>query len=229
MGKRWLFRGKKMRVGFGDSIFDSETRELIRAEHPVRLQPKAFQLLEVLLKKRPEAMAKDELHRVLWPNTFVADTTLTGLVKDLRAAIGDDAKTPRFIRTIAAFGYAFSGEARELRRASKAGGFYCRLIAEDGQVGLVAGENTLGRGPDSVLWIDDDTVSRRHARIRVENDGAVIEDLDSRNGTFVGGQRIDAPAVLHDGDRIRLGSFELRFRMSGSPSSTRSTSKRGRR
>src|SRR5262245_65117843 len=119
-----------MRVGFGDSIFDSETRELIRAERPVRLPPKAFQLLEVLLRRRPEAIAKDELHRVLWPDTFVADATLTGLVKDLRAAIGDEAKAPRFIRTVAAFGYAFSGEARELRRAVRESGFYCRLVAE---------------------------------------------------------------------------------------------------
>ena len=217
-----------MRVGFGDSVFDSETRELIRAERSVRLQPKAFQLLDVLLRRRPEAIAKDELHRVLWPNTFVADTTLTTLIKDLRAAIGDDARSPRFIRTVAAFGYAFCGEARESRRASPTG-FVCRVIAPDCQVALAAGESTLGRGPDSVLWIDDDTVSRRHAQIRVENDRAMIEDLDSRNGTFVGGRRIDAPAVLRDGDRIRLGSFDLRVRMSGSPSSTRSASKRGRR
>jgi len=217
-----------MRVGFGDSIFDSDTRELIRAERPVRLQPKAFQLLEVLLHRRPEAIAKDELHRALWPNTFVADTTLTGLIKDLRAATGDDAREPRFIRTIAGFGYAFCGQARELRRTAPAAGYYSRLIAEDAQVSLVAGENVLGRGPDSVLWIDDDTVSRRHARIKVEKDRAVLEDLDSRNGTFVGDQRIEVPAVLRDGDRIRLGSFPLRFRASGSPSSTRSP-KSGRR
>src|SRR5215510_3093987 len=112
-----------MRVGFGDSIFDSETREFIRAERPVRLPPKAFQLLEVLLRRRPEAIAKDDLHRVLWPDTFVADTTLTGLVKDLRAAIGDDARAPNFIRTIAAFGYAFCGDAREVRRSAPAGFF----------------------------------------------------------------------------------------------------------
>jgi DNA-binding winged helix-turn-helix (wHTH) protein len=218
-----------MRVGFGDSLFDSETRELIRAERPVRLQPKAFALLELLLRRRPEAIAKDEIHRALWPDTFVADTTLTGLVKDLRAVIGDDAKAPRFIRTVAAFGYAFSGEARELRRTAKSAGFYCRLIADDSQVGLVEGDNTLGRGADSVLWIDDDTVSRRHARIRVENERAVLEDLDSRNGTFVGEKRIAAPAVLRDGDRIRLGSYPLRFRASGSPSSTRSGRPAGRR
>ena len=131
------------------------------------------------------------------------------------------------IRTISAFGYAFFGEAREVRRSAPAG-FYCRVIGPESQVGLVEGENVLGRGPDSVLWIDDDSVSRRHARIRVEKDSAALEDLDSRNGTFVGDRRIDVPAVLRDGDRIRLGSFALRFRASGSPSSTRSA-RSGRR
>ncbi len=212
-----------MRVHFGDCVFDSETRELIRSKRPVRVPPKAFQLLGLLLEKRPGAMSKDELHRVLWPKTFVADTTLTTLVKELRAAIGDDARAPRFIRTVPAFGYAFSGEAREVRRADPAG-FFCRVIGPESQVTLVDGENILGRGPESALWVDDETVSRRHARIRVEKDNAVLEDLESRNGTFVGDRRIDAPAVLRDGDRIRLGSFALRFRASGSPSSTRSAS-----
>jgi hypothetical protein len=189
----------------------------------VRVSPKAFQLLSVLIERRPKALAKDELHAVLWPKTFVADTTLTGLVKEIRAAIGDDARTPRFIRTISAFGYAFSGEGREVRRLAPTG-FSCRVIGPESQVGLVEGENVLGRGPDSVLWMDDDTVSRCHARIRVEKDNAVLEDLDSRNGTFVGDRRIDAPSALRDGDRIRLGSVALRFRASGSPSSTRSAS-----
>ena len=89
-------------------------------------------------------------------------------------------------------------------------------------MGLVEGENILGRGPDSVLWIDDDTVSRSHARIRVEKAGAVLEDLDSRNGTFIGDRRLDAPAALRDRDEFRLGNLKLRFRASGGPSSTRS-------
>ena len=172
-----------MRFRFGDCVLDSETHELLREGRGVRVSPKAFQLLSVLIEKRPKALSKDELHAVLWPKTFVADTTLTGLVKEIRAVIGDDARTPRFIRTISAFGYAFSGEGQEVRRSAPTG-FSCRVIGPESQVGLVEGENVLGRGPDSVLWMDDDTVSRRHARIRVEKDSAVLEDLDSRNGTF---------------------------------------------
>jgi DNA-binding winged helix-turn-helix (wHTH) protein len=215
-----------MRVRFGDCVFDSETRELLRVGRAARVSPRAFQLLQVLLEKRPKAVSKDELHAVLWPKTFVADTTLTGLVKELRAAIGDDARAPRFIRTIPAFGYAFSGEARDVRRPVRVG-YFCRVIGPDSQAGLADGDNILGRGPESVLWIDEETVSRRHARIRVERESAVLEDLSSRNGTFLGKRRVDAQAVLRDGDEIRLGNLSLRFRASGSPESTRSAS-RGR-
>jgi len=217
-----------MRVRFGDCVFDSETRELVRAERAARLSPKAFQLLEVLLEKRPKALSKDQIHAALWPKTFVADTALTTLVKELRAAIGDDAEAPRFVRTVPAFGYAFSGEATEVRRRQRAG-FYCRLIGPDSEASLSDGENVVGRGPESVLWVDDETVSREHARIRIEGEKAILEDLGSHNGTFVGRRQIKAPTVLRNGDQIRLGHLRLTFRASGSPESTKSTSAPRRR
>jgi len=211
-----------MRFRFGDCILDSETHELLRDSRAVRVSPKAFQLLSVLIERRPKALSKDELHSALWPETFVADTTLTGLVKELRAAIGDDAREPRFVRTVPAYGYAFSGEGREVRRTGPTG-FFCRVIGPDAQATLADGENILGRGPDSVLWIDDDTVSRRHARISVGKASATLEDLGSHNGTFLWGRRLDSPASLRDGDKIRLGSLEVRYRASASSESTAST------
>jgi DNA-binding winged helix-turn-helix (wHTH) protein len=210
-----------MRVRFGDCVFDSETRELTRLGSRVHLSPKAFQLLERLLERRPKALSKEQLHESLWPRTFVADTTLTTLVKETRAAIGDDARAPRFIRTIPAFGYAFSGEVREERGPSPSG-LCCRLVGQGSEVNLGEGENVLGRGPDSVLWLDDETVSRRHARIRIENECALLEDLESRNGTFLRSERLRAPAELRDGDEIRLGSVVVRFRCYRSPGSTKS-------
>lgn len=99
---------------------DAETRELTRGGRPAHITPMAFRLLQVLIEKRPKAMSKEQLHDFLWPRTFVSDATLTGLVKEVRAAIGDDAKAPRFIRTVAAFGYAFSGESPRSRAPPRA-------------------------------------------------------------------------------------------------------------
>ena len=69
----------------------------------------------------------------------------------------------------------------------------------------------LGREDDADVVIDDTSVSRHHAVITICGEDAVIEDLESKNGTFVGSQRIEAPAGLRDGDRITLGSARLTF------------------
>jgi DNA-binding winged helix-turn-helix (wHTH) protein/Tfp pilus assembly protein PilF len=98
-----------MRIRFGDCTFDSASRTLERAGERVRISGKAFQLLELLLAARPNPIAKEELFAKLWPDTFVSDANLAGLVKEIRAAIGDDARAPRYIRTVHRFGYAFSG------------------------------------------------------------------------------------------------------------------------
>jgi diguanylate cyclase (GGDEF)-like protein len=77
---------------------------------------------------------------------------------------------------------------------------------------LERGATILGRGPDSTIPIDDDTVSRHHARIVRDGDGRYsIEDLSSTNGTFLGSRRI-AREMLSTGDRVQLGARSiLRF------------------
>ena len=109
-----------MRVRFGDCVLDSETRELRVGGKLVHVQPKAFQFLELLLQNRPKALSKDVLHERLWPGTFVSDGTLTSLLAEVREVVGDDAHQPRFIRTVHRFGYAFSGEAQEVRETQSA-------------------------------------------------------------------------------------------------------------
>lgn len=102
-----------MRVLFGDCTFDSEARTLVRGADTVRLSGKAFQLLELLLAARPNPIAKSDLFARLWPDTFVSEANLASLVKEIRAAIADDARAPRFVRTVHRFGYAFSAPATE--------------------------------------------------------------------------------------------------------------------
>ena len=81
----------------------------------------------------------------------------------------------------------------------------------------------IGRDSGAVVWIDDASVSRRHARIAVDEDGATIEDLGSKNGTYVRGKRIEKPARLSDRDVIKIGPARMAFRLFRKTGSTAST------
>jgi len=76
---------------------------------------------------------------------------------------------------------------------------------------LQAARETIGRAPDSDLFLDDVTVSRQHAVIERDDDGLYIKDLESLNGTFVNRARITARQRLHDGDEVQIGKFKLTF------------------
>jgi pSer/pThr/pTyr-binding forkhead associated (FHA) protein len=84
------------------------------------------------------------------------------------------------------------------------------------------GDNLRGRGPDLLVWIDDESVSRRHARIRIRQGSAVLEDLGSKNGTYLAGRKISEPATLCDGDKIRIGPQTLTFRVFSGAGPTKS-------
>jgi DNA-binding winged helix-turn-helix (wHTH) protein len=212
-----------MRVRFGECLLDSDTRELTVRGETVHLQPKAFQFLELLLQNRPKAVSKNEIHEKLWPGTFVSDGTLTSLLAEIRDAIEDRARDPRFVRTVHRFGYAFSGPAQEAqeRAAAVAGQRYaCWLVRGRRRYALAPGESIIGRDPGAPVFLDDASVSRRHARIVVSDGGATLEDLSSKNGTKIGDREVEAPVPLSDGDRIRIGSVALTLRIFPMPDST---------
>ena len=70
---------------------------------------------------------------------------------------------------------------------------------------LSPGVNTIGREPKSTVCINDASVSRGHARITIDGEGATLEDLHSKNGTSVMGEVITGPRVLKDGDEVEFG------------------------
>jgi DNA-binding winged helix-turn-helix (wHTH) protein len=222
-----------MRLAFGDCIFDSGTREVSRGGKLASVSPKAFRLLEILAEKRPNAVSKEELYRLLWPDTFVSEVNLANLVVELRAALGDNARAPRILRTVPRFGYAFAADAAAMSEKSPARprtSFACRLVWGPREIALDPGENLIGRDRDSVVWIDDASVSRRHARISIDDTGATVEDLGSKNGTFVRGRRIVKSARLADRDAIKVGPASMIFRLfkrTGSTASTVEERKRG--
>ena len=74
---------------------------------------------------------------------------------------------------------------------------------------LGTGETVAGRSPSSQIVLGPPSVSRRHARFRVERDRCFVTDLGSRCGTFVGGGRISAETEVVAGDKIRLGEVAL--------------------
>jgi hypothetical protein len=80
-----------------------------------------------------------------------------------------------------------------------------------GESFATAGPRTLiGRSPDCDVFLDDVTVSRRHAEITHENDSYVIRDLGSLNGTFVNRHRIET-SVLADDDEVQIGKYRMTF------------------
>lgn len=210
-----------MRVTFGRCLFDSGAREVFRDARPVAISPKAFRLLEILIDRRPNAVSKDQLRELLWPNAFVSDANLPNLVAELRAGLLDEARNPRVIRTVQRFGYAFCAEAVPVPTESGRPAAF-KLIWADRAIALREGENLLGREPDVTVWIDVHSVSRRHARIVVSGDRATLEDLGSKNGTFLKGEAVTRPAALSDGDRLRIGTVEMTVRRYAGAVSTQS-------
>lgn len=216
-----------MRTRFGSLTLDTDARQLLRGSEVVPLSPKAFDLLALLVEHRPRALSKGELHDRLWPGTFVTESNLAGLVAEIRRAVQDDARTPRFVRTVQRFGYAFAGAVgnagADARPSSDPSGFW--LSSGRGKIPLMQGENVLGRDADTGGF-DSATVSRRHARIVIAGEQAHLEDLGSKNGTFLRGRRIAGREALADGDTINLGEVVLTFRTPSNDRSTRTWKRR---
>jgi DNA-binding winged helix-turn-helix (wHTH) protein len=212
-----------LRVRFGEFVLDRDSRQLFRDGAEVHLQPKAYEVLDLLVRSRPRALSKQHIRAQLWPETVVGDASLTVAVAELRAALGDDSKEPRFVRTVYGFGYAFGGEAEaEKPGGAASAGVAPRVLWEKRIIPLVEGENVLGRDEGVTVRIDAPGVSRRHAQIRVSGAEATIEDLGSKNGTYVGdaASPIAIPTTLPDDCRFRLGRVLLVFRSSPEAGST---------
>lgn len=202
-----------MRVRFGSFEFDSATRELRRDGVRVHLSPKSFDLLQILIERRPALVTKTELQDRLWPDSVVLEANLGNAVAEIRKALGDDPKSPAFVSTVSRRGYRF---AADVQAAAADGSGQARprwwLVWKDTILPLAEGDNVVGRSPNSAIWLDAGSVSREHARIVVANGRAVVEDRRSTNGTFVNGERIASPHPVMDGNTLTFGSEETMFR-----------------
>ncbi len=202
-----------MRYDFGRCHLDTVSREVTLDGKVGHLSPKAFELLRLLVEDRPRVVPKAELMQRLWPDSFVEEANLPVLIGEARAAIGD-AGVGHIIKTHHRVGYGFAAEAREtlVNRARPQTGPQLLLLLPDGRrVALRTGINIVGRERDADVRIDDASVSRRHARVLVEGDDVAVEDLESKNGTRVGGIPVSRPVRLAKGDVVVFGGIETRF------------------
>jgi len=208
-----------MRLKFGDCVLDLGARQLERLNNVVPVEPKMYELLEALIKRRPAVVTNNELDELLWPNVYVARTSLTRLVSELRAVLGDAPRDSRVIRTAYKVGYAFCADVTGLP-AVRSSPATIEVLWMKQSFPLTDGEHIAGRDAECSLIIDGTTVSRHHARITVAHGAATIEDLGSTNGTHVNGTRISAPTRLAPGDEFAIGSEVLRVRLRSSTALT---------
>jgi DNA-binding winged helix-turn-helix (wHTH) protein len=212
-------------IRFADCILDADARRLFRRGREVHLSPKAFALLNVLIESRPRAVSKSELIDRVWPGVFVSDASLAKVVSKLREAIDNHQDAP-ILRTVHGYGYAFAAPVENGgRRAESVDAFreaICWLFCGSREFPLPEGEHILGREANASIFLDSPKVSRRHARLIVHGGSATLEDLDSKNGSFVRGVRISAPTALVSGDDVRIGAFMLIFRVGAASGSTES-------
>lgn len=203
---------------FDEFTFDCNSRMLRRGDAAQHLSPKAQLLLQQLLTACPRALSREELYDALWPATFVCETNMAGIVREVRRALGDDARESQYIRTVHGFGYAFCGDVEPVqpRRSVPA-----ILLCEGRRYPLFEGENLVGRSDDGSVVLDDSSVSRRHAVISIIEGKMWIEDLGSTNGTYVDQRKVSRSPLLHQ-MRIDFGVVRASI-IRRSLSSTQST------
>ena len=204
-----------MRYRFARFVVDAATRQIFGGERELHLSPKAFELLLALIQQRSRAMSKAELQDRLWPSTFVGETNLATLVAEIRRTLEDSPHDAQYLRTVHRFGYRFVADVleRSVPGTSLEGEALMYLALGDRRFPLSAGTFVIGRATDAAIQIDAAGVSRQHARILVLGREARIEDLGSKNGTFVEGQAVAASRLLNDGDEVRVGPIALTFRV----------------
>jgi len=206
-----------MSMRFGPFLLDGPRRQLLRARTPLHLTPKAFDLLSILVAQSPHVVSKRELHHALWPDTFVSDASLTGLIKELRRVLHDDGLNVPVIRTVHRIGYACGLEVERNTHVRHASHW---LVLHGRRVFLRDGDNIIGRDPASEVCLEMPGVSRRHARIAIDADSVRLEDLGSKNGTTIGESRIRTAVALGNGDRLGFGPVVAVYRTSGAGIST---------
>jgi DNA-binding winged helix-turn-helix (wHTH) protein len=195
----------------GDWLVVPALNRLTMGQESVQIELKLMEVLVHLAERPGELVSKRDLMDAVWQVEAISDGTLTRAIALLRKALGDDARHPRYIETIPKRGYRFIAPV-ELLEAVPSDGLRFKLETPEGEIQLAGGDNLIGRDPEALIRIDIGGVSRRHAKIVISGPNATIEDLGSKNGTYLRGRRIQKTTRLAHGDEIRIGHKVARLR-----------------
>jgi DNA-binding winged helix-turn-helix (wHTH) protein len=207
--------------------FDPHQYQVRKNGATVKLERHPMELLVLLLQHPGDLVLRETIAAHLWdPGVFVdVDQAINTAVRKIRRAL-DDPRQGSCVQTVVGKGYRFVGDVDIMSRAvvpadaeaSEPHGYF--LLWKGRLIPLEGGVHIIGRLEEATVKIDAPSVSRRHARIVVSEDGASIEDLDSKNGTLVNGTRIVGVVQLADQDVIQVGLAILTCRLPARSGST---------
>ncbi len=202
----------------GNWLVEPELNRLSGDSGVVHVEPRAMDLLVFLARHPGEVLSRETLIDGVWKKRFVGEAVLRNTVAALRRALGDRADDPSYIETISKRGYRLIAPVTmqgPTVAAPSVEDSCFKITWDDEEIALAEGDNPIGRDASAAVRIDTPEISRRHARITVDGDVAILEDLGSKNGTYRNGRRLEAPERLADGDEIWIGLkiAELRFKV----------------
>jgi DNA-binding winged helix-turn-helix (wHTH) protein len=192
----------------GEWVVDPRANRVSQGTTTVQLEQRVMSVLLCLAENAGEVVTRQRLVDSVWDEGFVADNTVTHAIAELRKAFRDCARDPLFIETIHRRGYRLI--APVILDAPQADGYNLEpvrflAIFRETEYPLWQGEYLIGRDPECAITIPSMKVSRHHARITVEGPRTLLDDLESKNGTFLNGIRIECSTAINGGDLIGIG------------------------
>ncbi|HJQ32054.1 MAG TPA: winged helix-turn-helix domain-containing protein [Pyrinomonadaceae bacterium] len=187
---------------FGPFRLDPVERRLLREDSPVKLTPKVFDILLMLVRNGGRALEKEEFMREIWPDSFVEEGNLNRQISTLRKALGDGREGNRFIETIPKRGYRFVAGVRET--GATTGARSIAVLPFKAMPGQETDERFLGLGMADAIIIKLSNLGR----IQVRPTGAVLKYADAGQDILTVGRALKVEALL-DG-RVQRAAGRVR-------------------